>query len=224
MVGGALLYRQYKPSLRLGMKLFMALVGGPTDTSREHDLTDWTSLRQFTQELVGSVSESPASNKDANVTQSWPPTQDSATKPLVLRSIITWVAFVPIAIVNGMVRDRFYGPQVGELAAHQISTAAGSAAFLGFAYAMLRNIVGESKPSTALKVGACWVIATMSFEFWLGRLARRLTWHDLLDAYNVFRGRVWGLFLLVVFVAPSLTWWVEQLRADHATRVTEVAR
>ena len=101
-------------------------------------------------------------------------------KRLILRSIITWVGFVPIAIVNGIVRDRFYGPRVGELAAHQISTAVGSVAFVGFAYTMLRGLAGALNTKSALVVGACWVVATMGFEFWLGRCVRRSAWADLL--------------------------------------------
>jgi hypothetical protein len=135
-------------------------------------------------------------------------------KRLVIRSVITWVAFGPIAVANGVVRDRLYGPRVGELAAHQLSTVTGSVAFVGFAYAMLRSFAAELKTRTALVVGACWVIATIGFEFWLGRFVRRLPWAELLAAYNIIRGRVWGLFLLVVLVAPSLTRWLERKRGE----------
>lgn len=55
MVGGALKYPSYTPRQRAFMKLFMRLLGGPTDTSRSHELTDWTSVRQLTETFLASL-------------------------------------------------------------------------------------------------------------------------------------------------------------------------
>jgi menaquinone-dependent protoporphyrinogen oxidase len=57
MVAGAVMYRRYTPRQRLLFKCFMALLGGPTDTWRDHDLTDWASLRRFIQEFLAPLSE-----------------------------------------------------------------------------------------------------------------------------------------------------------------------
>jgi hypothetical protein len=143
---------------------------------------------------------------------------------LVIRSILIWICFVPIAIGNGIIRDRLYGPRVGDLAAHQISTVFGSVAFVSFAYAMLRNLVGEMNARAALLVGGSWVITTMGFEFWLGRCLRGLAWRHLLADYDVFRGRVWGLFLLVILVTPSLTRWLQQVGWPNARPTAEGTR
>ena len=67
MVGGAVLYRQYRPLLRQGMRLFMALVGGPADTRRDHDLTDWASLKSFTLELLACAERSPTRQRNADM-------------------------------------------------------------------------------------------------------------------------------------------------------------
>lgn len=56
-VGGALLYRQYKPVQRQLMRLGSKVFGGPTDTSRDHDLTDWAAVRRFTQQFLGVMAE-----------------------------------------------------------------------------------------------------------------------------------------------------------------------
>lgn len=57
MVAGALRYREYRPRVRLAMRLFMALLGGPTNTSRNHVLTDWGAVKRFTGEFLASVSQ-----------------------------------------------------------------------------------------------------------------------------------------------------------------------
>ncbi|MBS1724876.1 MAG: protoporphyrinogen oxidase [Armatimonadetes bacterium] len=51
-VGGAVLYTQYNPLLRMVMKGITRKAGGPTDTRRDHESTDWPALRIFVQEFL----------------------------------------------------------------------------------------------------------------------------------------------------------------------------
>lgn len=46
---GALLYTQYNPLLRFVMKRISRKEGHPTDTSRDHDFTDWSAVRAFAE-------------------------------------------------------------------------------------------------------------------------------------------------------------------------------
>lgn len=46
-VAGALMYREYGVIKRFVMKLIAKRTGGDTDTSRDHDLTDWEALDGF---------------------------------------------------------------------------------------------------------------------------------------------------------------------------------
>jgi len=50
--GGALAYRQYNMVLRWIMKRISARAAGPTDTSKNYDLTDWTAVEQFTEAFL----------------------------------------------------------------------------------------------------------------------------------------------------------------------------
>lgn len=49
---GALQYRSYNPILRLLMKLRSSRHGHPTDTTRDHVLTDWTQVRLFADSIA----------------------------------------------------------------------------------------------------------------------------------------------------------------------------
>lgn len=51
-VAGALLYTQYNVLIRFVMKRIAKHAGGATDTSRDHEYTDWVALDQFVAELV----------------------------------------------------------------------------------------------------------------------------------------------------------------------------
>jgi len=57
-VAGALLYTKYNFLVRLVMKRISKAAGGSTDTSRDHDYTDWVALDQFIAELAHEISVS----------------------------------------------------------------------------------------------------------------------------------------------------------------------
>ena len=56
-VAGALLYRQYGILLRVMMRFISKLAGGSTDTSRDHEYTDWGALGRYTDEFASRVEQ-----------------------------------------------------------------------------------------------------------------------------------------------------------------------
>jgi menaquinone-dependent protoporphyrinogen oxidase len=56
---GALAYTQYRWWLRWIMQRISRSHGGPTDTSRDHELTDWGAVDRFAAGLADALSSSP---------------------------------------------------------------------------------------------------------------------------------------------------------------------
>jgi menaquinone-dependent protoporphyrinogen oxidase len=54
-VAGALLYRQYRLPLRLMMRFIAAMVGAATDTTRDHEYTDWQALDRYADEFAAAL-------------------------------------------------------------------------------------------------------------------------------------------------------------------------
>jgi menaquinone-dependent protoporphyrinogen oxidase len=54
-VAGALAYSKYGLLLRLAMKRIARKAGGSTDTSRDHDYTDWNAVDAFTAALASEL-------------------------------------------------------------------------------------------------------------------------------------------------------------------------
>ena len=52
LFAGALAYTKYNIFVRLVMKRIARKEGAPTDTSRDHELTNWPALDRFVDELV----------------------------------------------------------------------------------------------------------------------------------------------------------------------------
>ena len=56
-VAGALLYRQYGAIVRLVMRFIARKVGATTDTSRDHEYTDWQALDRLADEFASLVAK-----------------------------------------------------------------------------------------------------------------------------------------------------------------------
>ena len=87
------------------------------------------------------------------------------------------------------------------MAGHQISTLTLTVLVGLYAWA-LSGFLKLSSPGEAIGVGIMWMVLTIVFEFALGRYVVGDSWGNLLRAYNLLEGRVWGLFVQWVGVAP----------------------
>jgi menaquinone-dependent protoporphyrinogen oxidase len=64
---GSMAYTQYGPLLRWITKVVSQRSGGPTDTSRDHEFTDWQAVDRFAERLAKAVPPSTASNQVENL-------------------------------------------------------------------------------------------------------------------------------------------------------------
>jgi hypothetical protein len=115
--------------------------------------------------------------------------------------LLAWIPMVLIAIVNGLLRQAWYGRHFAELQAHQLSTLIG-ALLLGV---YMKTIMRHWKPVSAVQaitIGMAWCGLTVVFEFLFGHFVAGHSWTRLLQDYDLLAGRVWSLLLVWVLVAP----------------------
>ena len=53
--GGAMAFTKYNIVLRWFMKRISRKAGGPTDTTRDHELTDWAQVHRFTRAIIDTL-------------------------------------------------------------------------------------------------------------------------------------------------------------------------
>lgn len=123
---------------------------------------------------------------------------------MIKKYTIAWFGMMVLAIINGTIRDFFYMPYIGTLAAHQLSTVILLAAFV-FYIAWLAKQWPLHSRSQAWIVGIIWFFMTEVFEFGLG-LRQGLTMDELLHAYNLFEGELWIIIPIWVLVGPSIVY------------------
>jgi hypothetical protein len=121
--------------------------------------------------------------------------------PIVLAA---WCTFVLAAILNGGFREGVLVAAVGDAAANIVSTLMLAAIILVLAFVLLRKRIREFTRRELYVTGALWLVLTVGFEFVFGRFVAGDEWSALLDAYNIFAGRLWVLIPVTVFVAPHI--------------------
>jgi len=122
---------------------------------------------------------------------------------------IAWLGGVPIAIINGTVRNFGYGPYMSELLAHQISCATGILLFAAYFW-LLNKRWTITNTQQSLQIGASWLILTILFEFVFGHYVMGYSWAYLLADYNIFAGRFWSFVLLWTAIQPYVIYRVTQ--------------
>lgn len=117
--------------------------------------------------------------------------------------ILAWLGGPLIGIANGTAREKLYKDRVGELAAHQISTAAALALFTAYFWELERRWpIGSTRDSA--DIGAAWLVMTIGFEFGFGRYVAGEPWSKLLADYDLTKGRLWALVPLWMGAGPAV--------------------
>lgn len=125
------------------------------------------------------------------------------TPPGLLSAALAWLLMLLLSIANGIVRDFAYRDRVGELAAHQISTASG-AVLIGLLILAYHRRHPPNSAAQAWRLGLGWMLAVVAFEFGFFHFLAGHAWPELFAAYDLRQGRVWGLFVLWIGLAPGL--------------------
>jgi hypothetical protein len=115
-----------------------------------------------------------------------------------------WVIFGALIITNGVIRNKFYTPKIGEYPGHVISTIIAICIIAVGTYLFLRFITIDCGSIDLLLIGGFWVILTILFEFVFGHYVVGNPWQKLLSDYSIIKGRLWSLFLLTELISPLL--------------------
>ena len=123
---------------------------------------------------------------------------------LLGRSTLVWAGILALAVANGAFRQGVLIPRLGEATGHVISTVMLSSAVLVVALLTIRWI-GPAAAGEAWGVGACWLTLTLAFEFLAGHYLFGTPWPTLLADYNILKGRIWPLVLVMTVLAPVIS-------------------
>lgn len=124
---------------------------------------------------------------------------------IYLYGIGIWLIMAVLAIINGILRERIYGPMLNnEILSHQISSFIAIFLFLAVIYLFLRFTSGTYSGTELVILGVMWLAMTVVFEFGFGHYIAGHSWERLLADYNILKGRLWSFVLLSALMGPYL--------------------
>ena len=120
---------------------------------------------------------------------------------IVIKSFLVWLMIIPLAVINGLVRDCVIQPLLGRYAL-PLSGIALCGLVLALTWLCIPRL-GVSRSGQVVGMGLVWAILAIVFECLLGFALGR-SWADLLAAYDMSSGNLWLLVVVCVGCAPWL--------------------
>jgi hypothetical protein len=120
---------------------------------------------------------------------------------LPVKVVAIWASFIPVAILNGTLRELCLAPLLGPRLALPLSGICGASLFFLLTFVTLPWL-GPLKPRQYRLIGLGWLLMTLLFESLFGRLVAHKSWSELLQSYNPSTGNLWVLMLLVIALSP----------------------
>jgi hypothetical protein len=122
---------------------------------------------------------------------------------IFLKAFAIWVIFIASESVNGILRELWLVPALGNLRAHQLSFAIGSMLILAIATLSI-TWLQPSRIFQLIQVGSLWMALTLGFELCLGRFVLGYSWNRIAVDYNPFEGGLMGFGLVLLLLAPLI--------------------
>ncbi len=128
---------------------------------------------------------------------------------MIWRALMVWVGILILAVLNGGARLAWLIPYFSETAGRALSTIA----LCGLVFVVAWLTISWMRPlgvADALRLGLLWLLLTLAFEFLAGHYLFHQPWAVLLKDYDLSRGRISGVAVLVVVLFAPL--WSMRLR------------
>lgn len=129
----------------------------------------------------------------------------------ILKSLIIWFCFIPVAILNGGLREYVLAKAIGEEWALPVSGIILSVCIFLITWMLLPRMIKAFTSKDGWLIGIGWALLTIVFEFAAG-LAGGSTVSELLAAYNPLSGNLWLLVLLTTLLSPVI---VRKVKANN---------
>lgn len=142
----------------------------------------------------------------------------------ICRSLLVWICFIPVAVLNGGLRQHVLVGWLGPVWAMIVSGILLSLLILLVTWALLPRVVNLTRKER-LAAGFLWMFLTVGFECVAG-LVDGLSFRELLEAYNPSEGNLWLLVVITTLLAPVLVVAPHDVRPDASMhdRVVELYR
>lgn len=121
---------------------------------------------------------------------------------MIKKSLLIWFAIIPLAILNGGLRDKVIIPLMDAKYGLPLSGILLCLLIFILCYIFILRI-GKGTTKTYRLIGLLWLLLTIAFETIFGLFSGH-TFSELLKAYDITTGNLWLLVVLFTGIAPWL--------------------
>jgi hypothetical protein len=126
---------------------------------------------------------------------------------MLIKSILIWLSIIPLAILNGGLRQYILEPFVGIKIANPISCLILCClSFIVSLFFIPR--LGNGSVWIYTKMGLLWVLLTIVFETIIN-IFEKMTLKEIINTYNITAGNYW---LMVVIFIGFVPWLVAKVK------------
>ena len=122
---------------------------------------------------------------------------------MIKKSLLIWLAIIPLAILNGGLREMVINPLIGERCGQPLSCVLLCVFIFVLCWLSISRI-GRGTAKTYWIIGLWWIVLTILFETGFGLLTG-YSFSELLKAYDITTGNLWLLVVLFTGTAPWLS-------------------
>jgi hypothetical protein len=120
-----------------------------------------------------------------------------------LRALIVWLLLMVAEIIHGTLRTLLLAPSFGDYRARQISVFTGSAIIFVIVFFLI-GWIGFKRAGTLFAVGIMWLFLALVFEISLGRFVFDYSWERIGADFNILKGGLLPLGLLILALSPLI--------------------
>lgn len=122
---------------------------------------------------------------------------------MTIRVLLIWAAIIPLAIANGIFREKYLNRVLAPNVAQTCSGLLLSAIVVAWTFLAI-DWLPRPRLLDYAGIGLFWLALTVAFEFAFGRLVAKRSWPVLLSPYRFEGGNIWPIVLAVIALSPLL--------------------
>jgi hypothetical protein len=122
---------------------------------------------------------------------------------MILRVFLVWVVIAAVEVFQCSLRVRFLNRRAGDRRTRQIGVFCGSSLLLAIAWFGVPWI-GADTELRLLGIGVFWLALMLSFHLAFGRLVLHASWDQITSDFDLRRGGLLGIGMLILCAAPLL--------------------
>ena len=121
---------------------------------------------------------------------------------MIVKSILIWLTIIPLAILNGGLRENILDPMIGKEIANPISCFILCCLIFLVTFIFLPRL-GRGTVKQYIIMGLLWILLTIVFETTLS-LFMGLKFKEIINSYNITTGNFWLLVVIFIGFTPLL--------------------